>query len=317
MVSVSDRRKLTGLRPRTYEHPFDTKALDALEGTPGLETLVRKFNEWGLERLLRVQLTGSNLRVTASNLPALYSHLSTAIDILDVPVTPELYIMGLGEINAFTAGVENPIIVLSATAIDRLTDDELLFVIGHELGHIKSGHILYHQLAEFLPLIGGMVGGITLGVGEIFSKGLEVALVNWKRMSEFTADRAGLLACQNVDVAISTMIKLGGLPSKFYDAFASEHFITQAREFEALSTDKLNWIAKGLGLAGQTHPWVVMRANQFLAWINSGTYDQILSAQQPEALQYQFCSQCGRKLAGVEIYCQGCGVKIEVAYPQR
>ena len=55
------RRILTGLRPQTYEHPADTKALDALQQTRGLETLVRKCNEWGFERLLRVQLTGRNV----------------------------------------------------------------------------------------------------------------------------------------------------------------------------------------------------------------------------------------------------------------
>ena len=48
------RRKLTGLRPQTYEHPLDAQALNALQKTSGLDTVVRKCNEWGFERLLRV-----------------------------------------------------------------------------------------------------------------------------------------------------------------------------------------------------------------------------------------------------------------------
>ena len=59
------RRRLTGLRPQTYEHPLDAQALNALQKTSGLETVIRKCNEWGFERLLRVQLTGSHMRVTA------------------------------------------------------------------------------------------------------------------------------------------------------------------------------------------------------------------------------------------------------------
>ena len=100
------RRTLTGLRPQTYEHPADTKALDALQQTRGLETLVRKCNEWGFERLLRVQLTGSHLRVNADNFPAVHDALVEACRTLDLPKTPEIYIAAGGEINAFTAGVE-------------------------------------------------------------------------------------------------------------------------------------------------------------------------------------------------------------------
>ena len=85
-----ERRKLTGLRPQAYEHPADTKALDALQHTTGLETLVRKLNEWGFERLLRVQLTGSNLRVNADNFPDVYEKVQAAREILDLPKMPSL-----------------------------------------------------------------------------------------------------------------------------------------------------------------------------------------------------------------------------------
>ena len=80
-----ERRKLTGLRPQTYEHPLDNQALDALQNTSGLETVVRKCNEWGFERLLRVQLTGSHLRVTADNFPVVHDQVRAACDVLDLP----------------------------------------------------------------------------------------------------------------------------------------------------------------------------------------------------------------------------------------
>ena len=47
-----ERKPLLGLKPQTYEHPLDRKTLDSLQKTGGLETLVRKVNEWGLERML-------------------------------------------------------------------------------------------------------------------------------------------------------------------------------------------------------------------------------------------------------------------------
>jgi hypothetical protein len=38
-----DLKVLTDLNAREYEHPFDKKALDALQGTKGLDTLVNKL----------------------------------------------------------------------------------------------------------------------------------------------------------------------------------------------------------------------------------------------------------------------------------
>ena len=303
-----ERRKLTGLRPRAYEHPWDTTALDALEGTPGLETLVRKCNEWGFERLLRVQLTGSNLRVTADNFPAIHDAARAAADILDLPKLPEIYIAAGGEINAFTAGVEKTIVVLTSAAVDHLSDDELFFVVAHELGHIKSGHVLYYQIAEFVPVLGNIIGGVTLGIGSAVSTALEVALLNWKRMSEFTADRAGLLATQDVNAAIATMMKIAGLPQKAYGSINSEDFLAQAREFEALDTDTLSWVAKGLSVMGQQHPWTVMRASEFLKWTDSGDYERVLNGKHDVLTRH--CTQCGRTLGAAQLFCPQCGAKV-------
>src|SRR5882762_555059 len=163
--AMGDRLALAGLRPQAYEHPLDRQALDTLNNTGGLETLVRKCNEWGFERLLRVQLTGSNLLVTADSFPHLHELFCAARHALDLPIQPELYVGAGGDINAFTAGVERPIVLINAGAVDMLTDDELLFVIAHELGHVKSGHVLYYQIAEFLPLIAEVIGNATFGVG--------------------------------------------------------------------------------------------------------------------------------------------------------
>ena len=311
-----ERRTLTGLRPQTYEHPLDTSTLDALQKTRGLETLVRKCNEWGIERLLRVQLTGSYLRVNADSFADIHDQVLAACAILDLPRIPEVYIAAGGDINAFTAGVDSPILILNTGAIDQLTDDELFFVIAHELGHIKSGHVLYYQIAEFLPVIGEIIGTATFGVGGLVSVGLQIALLKWHRMSELTADRAGLLACQDITPAISAMMKIAGLPNKFYDSINPDDFITQAREFESLDTEKLNWLAKWFSSVGQTHPWTVLRANQLMAWVDGGDYEQVLTGQHdvpalpalPEGATC-FCTRCGHALRGDEAFCPGCGVR--------
>lgn len=310
-------KKLTGLCPQFYEHPFDKRALNALEGTPGLETLVRKCNEYGIERLLRVRYTGSNLRVNADNFPIIHQHVLSACEILDLPKIPDIYIQGDGSINAFTAGVEKPLLVLNSGSIDLLSDDELFFVIAHELGHIKSGHVLYYQIAEFLPVLGEIIGAATFGVGGLFSMGLEVALLNWQRMSEFTADRAGLLACQDADVAIRAMMKIAGLPVRFYDSINTEDFIAQAREFSGFDINTLDRVAKAVSIMGETHPWTVMRAQEFLKWIDSGDYDRMIAHPDAPPMQNRraFCSACGHALAAGAGFCPNCGTPVPPPLP--
>ena len=310
-------QKLTGLRPQTYEHPSDASALEALQHSAGLDTLVRKLNAWGFERLLRVQLTGSYLRATPDSFPELHATLRQACDLLDAPVLPDLYIAP-GNMNAFTAGVERPLILVYTGALDALTPEELLYVIAHEVGHIKSGHVLYYQIAEFMPVIAEIVGAATLGIGEILGAGLQIAVLRWKRMSEFTADRAGLLACQNAEVALRTLMKLSGLPAKHYDSINTEDFMAQAREFEAMDADKLTMLAKWFSGMGASHPWTVMRAQELLRWIDTGGYEQVLKAPQcipfsmPQGVS-RFCNQCGFALRGAEMFCPGCGLGLAKA----
>jgi Zn-dependent protease with chaperone function len=305
-----DYARLHGLRPQSYEHPSDAKTLDVLQGTSGLETVIRKCNEFGLDRLLRIQLMGSYLRASQDCFPQLYRAVQEGCEILDVPKRPTVYIQP-GGLNAFTAGVEQPILVFTAGLIDSMTEEELRFVVGHELGHIKSGHVLYYQIAMLLPVLAEVVGAATFGIGSLLSFPLEVALVRWQRMSELTADRAGLLACQDVNAATTAMIKLAGLPLKFFDKVNTEDFLAQAREFEAFDSDKLDWVAKILSGMGQSHPWTVMRASELLRWVDSTSYEKLLAdptsgrASEPPR---KFCTSCGSPITGV--FCSKCGTRI-------
>ena len=267
---------LNGLDSKTYEHPFDRKALNALEGTTGLETVVKGFNKYGVEKMLKVQHTGSNIRISDKNLPEVKNILLTACKILDIEQVPDIYVQWGFQINAFTAGVDKPLIVLNSGAIDLMTAEELLFVIGHELGHIKSQHVLYHQLSMVLPFLGNLIGAATLGIGDLIAKGIQLALLNWQRMSEFTADRAGLLCCQDSAVAISTMVKMAGIPTRYFNKINIDDFIAQAKEFEGADYDTLDKIAKTVSIMWQNHPWTVLRASEMIKWIDAGDYQKIL-----------------------------------------
>jgi Zn-dependent protease with chaperone function len=271
-----ESKKIHFLKVENYEHPWDRAARDALEQMPGFTAIIKKLNEVGFERLLRIQYTGSSLKVNGNNLPDVHEVLQEACNILAITHQPDLYLQWQHSINAFTAGVDKPILVLNSGCIDLLSQEELLFVIAHELGHIKSKHVLYYETASYLPALAHLIGSATLGIGSLLTTGLQLALLNWKRMSELTADRAGLLACQKPEVAATTMVKMAGLPQKYYDSNLVDEFIKQAKEFESYDYDTLDQLAKVISTMSQSHPWTVMRAAELFKWVDSGEYEKAL-----------------------------------------
>lgn len=256
---------------------LDKKALDALTGTPGLEPAVKKFYKYGLEKIYKIQYTGSNIRVNNNNFKNVYNILIDVCKILDVSNIPDMYIEWNYSVNGFTTGVENPIIVLTSGSLDLLSDDELYYLIGHEVGHIKSGHVLYHTMASVVPIIGKYVGNLTLGLGEILSTGLQLALMTWYRKSEYTADRAGLLACQDMNVVVSAVMKMAGIPARYYGYVNQADFIQQAKDFDDFDFDKLDKVAKIISVMDNTHPWTVLRTAELTKWVDSGQYNTILN----------------------------------------
>lgn len=314
MISV-DPINLTGLYPQAYEHPDDAAALGVLERTPGLGLLISKVNAWGIDRFSRIELTGSSLHVTAESFPELWKLLLTAKERISLPFTPELYITGGEEINAYTTGVEKPIIVLNRGAVDHLDEDELLFVIAHEMGHIKSSHVLYYQMASYIPLIGGMFAEMTLGASNFFTKSLQIALLHWQRAAELTSDRAGLLGVQDKEVAIRALMKLAGMPEKYAGKSNLAAFIQQAREFESFDVSITDKVAKFVSISTIDHPWTVLRAKELIGWMDSGGYDRVLKLPYPlkvaPKLQKIFCDQCGHEASSADSFCKKCGHQLQ------
>jgi len=307
-----ERKKLLLLNPGEYEHEFDRKALKSLEGTPGLEKLARQINKHGIERAERLKQTGSHLRVNKDNFPEIYELLEEACEILFLKDIPDLYILWDYAVNGFTTGSEKPLIVIHSGALDLLSKDEMLWLIAHEVGHVKSGHMLYHMMAQVIPIIGAVIGSATLGIGSLVSTGLEIALIYWYRMSEFTADRAGLLACQDINVAINTLMKMSGVPKNYYEKMKTDDFIKQAKEFEGFDYDSVDKVAKALIIMDKTHPWTVMRASELLKWYESGSYEELIEKHGKDSIEELeiCCLKCGHKLKGNEAFCGVCGAKV-------
>jgi len=183
----------------------DRSAIEMIKATGALPRLVKNLALPNLEKELLSRLSREAHSVTyPSRLSAVVRQCAIA---LSLDTLPEVLIVERAQPNAFTFGSEeHASVVVSSGILRLLTEHELAALFGHELGHVKSGHILYHTVAEVL---GGGIGvsASFLGLG-ILSVPVRLALLSWHRESEVTADRGSLLVVNDVNVMKSLLTKL-------------------------------------------------------------------------------------------------------------
>jgi Zn-dependent protease with chaperone function len=257
---------------KAWEHPADRAALVALRKVPGLDLVLQKLIGVTTEKSLRLIALASSIRVTERQYPKVHGMLREACATLDVATIPELYIAQNPFLNASAIGVDRPFIVLHSSLVEAATDDELLCIVGHELGHVVSGHALYKPLLALLVRLSSFALSIPLGGASILA--IIMALREWDRKSELSADRAGLLVVQDPEVAYRIDMKLAGATRP--EQIDINEFFAQAAEYEK-GEGLLDSFHKLMNLIGQSHPFPVLRLTELKTWVDSGAYGTIMS----------------------------------------
>src|SRR5262245_23801261 len=268
-------RLLTGVSVDEFRHPLDQRATAALKQVPGLDKVLAKILEIGLERMFYINNVASNLRVTPKMFPRLHRSLTWATKILDVP-EPELYVKVDPVPDAYTFGHTKPFISISTGLIDMMSDEELFFVIAREVGQIKADPVLHTTMALNIVAIIQLVGSLTLGIGALLGVGLEFALLEWYRCAELTADRAALLCVQDLEPARDTFMKLAGGTTRLAGEMDREEFLRQVQEYQDVDRSTLDRIYKLLATIGRTHPFAMERAKELDAWFTFG-YPELMT----------------------------------------
>jgi Zn-dependent protease with chaperone function len=266
------RRILTDIAPRTWEHPADKAALAALRRIPVFDEVLRKLFGFFGEKPVRLAFQANAVRVSKNQFPRVHGLYEEVKKTLDSPGDYPLYISQTPIVNAGAYGMEQPFIILNSGTVKLLEDDELAYVIGHELGHIMSDHVLYRTMTYLLLQLASM-GFPIVGLA---ARAVLVALLEWSRKSELSCDRAGLLAIQDPERVMRTMLKMAGGGDT--DETSLQEFIIQAEEYRE-GGDVADQVFKILNLLGSTHPFYVLRVSELRAWIETGDYDRIVRGE--------------------------------------
>ena len=169
-----------------------------------------------------------------------------------------VYLAKKNQMNAYTFGIDSPkVLVLYTPLIKFLSPNELKFIIGHEMGHVALGHTWLNTI------IGGMAG-IPAPFGASIL--MYAAFRWWNRMCEFSADRAGLLACGDMNLAISAMVKLVAPEVRTQMEFDQALAAIDAQDDE---------VSNLLAEVFQTHPMLIRRINKLRDYTRTAQYQRM------------------------------------------
>lgn len=170
----------------------DVDLLNAVRADPLIQKEVASVDLKGRQDMLRSALLGQGVRIAPRLIPTVHQAFETLRERTGLSSDVEAYVVPNPGINAFvTRAGTRTVVVLHGDTVNALSADELLFVIGHELGHAAYGH---HEVAE-------------RQVFEQLNPRQRMQILALGRAQEISADRVGLLCCGNLDMAIRALFK--------------------------------------------------------------------------------------------------------------
>lgn len=263
---------LKDIAAETWEHPGDRAALAALRRIPVFDEVLRRIFGFFGEKPVRLAFQANAVRVSEKQFGWVHAHYRHVLETLDSPEPYPLFVSQTPMVNAGAYGMNRPFIVLNSGSVRLLDEEELVFLLGHELGHILSGHVLYRTMTVILLQLAN-IGYPIVGLA---ARAVLLALLEWSRKSELSADRAGLLTVQKPEVALRTSMKLagGGRPEES----DLNEFLQQADEYRT-EGDAADAVFKVLNLLGTTHPFHTLRAAELRDWVEAGAYDRVIRGE--------------------------------------
>ncbi|MCB9780016.1 MAG: M48 family metallopeptidase [Alphaproteobacteria bacterium] len=263
---VPIHQRFPRIDPTAWEHPGDRAALDALRAVPGFDGLAR-LTVGKLQDGLHVERLRRKAKPAADHDPRLDRLWIRIQRILDAPEPIPLYVTEDKGINGYTTGLHRPTVFLT-DGTTRLPEEQLAVVLAHELGHVLSGHVTWKTLVRMLEA--GRWWVLGTGVNLVLTLPVVLALQEWDRKSELSADRASLLVVQDVRPVVDVLerahagVELAKLERR--------EKISKVTPLAADAVEALEgWFSR--------HPPVEERVGELRTWAKGDAFAEILAGR--------------------------------------
>lgn len=212
---------------------------NAIQG-PIVEYLISQIDDSTSDIYWRSTMEGHSFKVEEKLMKHLYQLFYGVREALGFEDPIDFYITGDATVNAFSVASEKEgepnIVNINSALVELMSDDELKFVVGHEIGHLINRDTHHRRLLSF-----------------VFPEGSETPLIlRYKlhlddQLCELVADRYGYRAIPDIKTCVSAFFKLSsGLDVSKLDV-----------EVGALIEEnkaRLDYFLKGEGMSMASHP---------------------------------------------------------------
>ena len=232
---------------------------------PNIQKALKDYEEKVGMYNSRKNLLKSSLKLTQTMAPNIYAIGNKLKSTLGINSNIEFYVYQENRFNAsvYPPREDNIYIMLSSSLLEKFKDDELTFVIGHELGHALFDHHKYNVNA-------------ILDIGKSYLSPLHaIKLFSWGRSAEISADRIGLVCCESFVAAARAFFKLSSGVTSDSLAFQLDEYIKQFVDLSAELADEQvspeDWYS--------THPFSPLRIKALELFSRSKTYSDLINKE--------------------------------------
>lgn len=257
-----DMIKLNGLQVEQFAHPDDSRASQAIE-----KAKINAVIEWISSKYTKLQmktmLLGKFVRLNEQDMPQLYSILTEVCETLDFYPVPQVftYRSPLFDYQIYVG--DSPVIILTDFVLNDFDEGMLRYHLGCAVTALKAKTCQLRVAVTFgLPLLQSIP---VLGTAAL------PLLTNWSRKAYLTEDRGGLLACQDIEAAVRTQMRIAGLPRKDIDPSCVRNYITECRMESGLTT-----ASQYMQTVFRGKPWQNDRIVELIKWYDGGAYHDVI-----------------------------------------
>lgn len=174
----------------------------------------------------------------------------------------DFYVTGDASINAFSIAAEDAehphIVNVNSELFNLMSEDELKFVIGHELGHLMNQDTALRRLIYFVypPDVTNIP--VTL----------QYKIHLHDNLAELVADRYGYLACGNLDACVTAFFKMAS-------GLDLEKMQVSIEDLLNDNSKHLDYFLKGGGMSHYDHPVNPIRVQAINLFANARSQDEL------------------------------------------
>ncbi|MCQ2244946.1 MAG: M48 family metallopeptidase [Bacteroidaceae bacterium] len=214
----------------------------------------------GFDVNFRSVMEGNSLKVSETLLPKFYALCQEVKEKLEFVGDIDFYITGNSTVNAcsYSSGDEQRphIIEINSGLFNLMNEEELKYVVGHEIGHLINSDATISQLYGFIY----PDDEAKEDVPAFLSKRVQL----YNQLAELSADRYGYMANENLEACVTAVFKMAS-------GLFLEKMNVSIDTLMAENSERLEFFLKDAGVSEGSHPVNPIRIRALELFANAKT----------------------------------------------